>query len=132
MGKLLGPVATASGVSILAASVGLTWWLFLGSDSTYQHASGGAPSGPYEAPQIVWCAVLLAVLTFAGALLLRVWAVIVTVPVSFTVAWSIDASRSDRTGLWAVGAIGVLLGTTALTGLVVYLADKIRTQLAKR
>ena len=116
MRKLQRPAAMLIRVLVLAGLVVLTWWLFLGSDTAYQRDVGGPSSGPYQTPQNLWCVVLLALVTVAGALLLPSWAVMVTVPVSFTAAWSIDASRTDRTGLWAVGAIGVLIGTGALAG----------------
>jgi len=74
---------------------------------------------------VLWCVVVLALLAFGGALLLPAWAVIGTVTAAFTVAWSVQASSTDRTGLWAVGAIGVLLGTFVGTGLVVFLTDKV-------
>lgn len=107
---------------MLAALVALTWWLFLGSDATYQHDANGRASGPYAAPQVLGCIAALALLSFAGAALLPLWAVIITVTASFTVPWSIDAS-DDRTGLWVVGAAGVLVGTLALSCIVGYLTE---------
>jgi len=125
MSKLQAPASLVAGVLVLAALVVSTWRLFLGRDTTYQYDSSGQSSGPYEAPQVLWCVVVLALLAFGGALLLPAWAVIGTVTAAFTVAWSVQASSTDRTGLWAVGAIGVLLGTFVGTGLVVFLTDKV-------
>lgn len=121
-----------AGVLVLAGLVVSAWWLFLGSDTTYQHDANGVSSGPYEAPQVLWCVAALALLAFAGAVLLPVWAVIVTVPAAFTVAWSINAASTDSTGLWVVSAIGVLIGTCALSCLVGYLSEKVNTEPATR
>ncbi len=128
MRKLRTPVSMMAAVMVLAALVVATWWLFLGRDTTYQRDSSGQMSGPYEAPQILWCVVVLALLAAAGTLLLPDWAVIGTVSLAFTAAWSINASSKDVTGLWPVGAIGVLLGSSCLAGLVAFLIDKARTQ----
>lgn len=70
MSKLQAPASMVAGVLVLAALVVSTWRLFLGRDTTYQYDSSGQSSGPYEAPQVLWCVVVLALLTFGGALLL--------------------------------------------------------------
>ncbi len=83
----------------LAAGTALTWWIWLGHDTVYQ---------PW---QVIGCGttfLLLAVLTGLRTRW-RILAVMV-MALSFTVAWSIPAS-SDDTGLWAVGAVMVLVGT---------------------
>jgi hypothetical protein len=121
MNRLAGPVDIAVGVVALAALTVSTWWVFLGSDTTYQYDSDGVASGPYQAPQVVACVVVLALLTVVGALLLPAWAAVVTVTVVFTVAWSLDAGSHDLTGLWAIGALEVLAGTLIGSGLVAFL-----------
>lgn len=122
MRKLRSPIAVSMGLVVLAALVALTWWLFLGSDTTYQHDANGRASGPYEAPQVLVCIVVLALLSIAGAAFLPLWAAIITIAASFTVPWSVDAS-DDRSGLWVVGAMGVLLGTLALSSVVGYVTE---------
>ena len=126
MRKLRSPGAVVAEVVVLAGLVVSTWWLFLGSDTTYQFDANGIASGPYQAPQVLECVAVLALLSVAGAVLLPVWATIVTVTAAFTAAWSINAASKDVTGLWAVGAIGVLLGTLALSCLGGYLSGYTR------
>lgn len=92
----------------LAAATVAVWWLWLGHDTTYQ-ADG---NGPYESWQVVGCGVTFLLLAFASGLWLR-WPPlsVALMALSFTVAWSVPAS-ADRTGLWAVGALMVAVGTT--------------------
>jgi hypothetical protein len=116
------PARVAAGVLLLAVIVVGVWWLMLGHDQTYQYDADGTASGPYEALQVLLFIVALALVTFAAGLLLPAWAVAATVTVALTAAWSIQASSKDLTGLWAVGAIGVLLGTAIGSGLVAFAA----------
>ena len=125
MWKPQRPVSTVAAVVVLAALAALTWWVFLGQDTTYQLDSSGQMGGPYEAPQVVGCALTLGLLTVIGALILPDWVVIVTISLAFTVAWSINAS-SDITGLWVLGAIEVLLGSALGIWLVVFLTGQVK------
>jgi len=125
MWKPQSPISTVAAVVVLAALVALTWWVYLGRDTTYQLDSSGQMGGPYEAPQVVGCALTLGVLAVIGALILPDWVVVVTISSAFTVAFSIDAS-SDITGLWLVGAIEVLLGSALGIWLVVFLTGRIK------
>jgi hypothetical protein len=96
---------------IIAALTTATWWT-LGRDTTHEvDAATGAVTGPYEAPQVIACAVVLVGLTVVGALVLPAWLAVLAVSLPFTAAWSLHASSNDDSGLWAVGAILVLLGT---------------------
>lgn len=94
---------------VLAACTVLTWWLWLGQDTTYQRNAQGQWSGPYEAPQVIACALTLAVLAGLGTLLLPSPLVLVVTSLSFTAAWSVFAATRDSTGLWDAGALGVLI-----------------------
>lgn len=115
-------VAVIAGFVLVALTV-LTWWLWLGQDSTYQRDENGQWSGPYEAPQVIACVLTLAVLAGLGTLFLPPRLVVVVSSLSFTGAWSAFAAARDTTGLWAVGAIAVLLGTLAwATGAVAFAA----------
>ncbi len=91
------------------------YWGWLGWDQEYQRDPlNGQASGPYEAWQVIGCALTLAGLALgAGALLCRGLALAV-LPAAFTVAWSVPAAHVDDTGLWGVGAFMILLG--ALVG----------------
>ncbi|WP_111765664.1 hypothetical protein [Nakamurella deserti] len=119
------------GLLLVAATV-LTWWVFLGRDTTYQRdPDSGVTSGPYEQPQILACAAVLALLAIGAGWWLRRTAIVVLVTGAFTLAWSAEAS-SDETGLWLVGAIGVLVGCGAGMVLATWLGDGLRSLLARR
>lgn len=112
-----------AGLLVAAASAG-AWLAWMGWDDEYQVDAAGNASGPYEVWQVVGCALTLIVLAVLAAWLWRPWAVVVIAPIAFTLAWSVTAARSDDSGLWAVGAIMVLVGTVvgaivcAIPGLV--------------
>lgn len=96
---------------IIAALTTATWWT-LGRDTTYDvDPVTGSVSGPYEAPQVIACVVVLVGLVVVGALVLPAWLAVLAVALPFTAAWTIHAASTDDSGLWAVGAILVLLGT---------------------
>lgn len=127
------PARTAAITVALATLTAGVWWLWLGSDTTYRvDPVTGVSSGPYEAPQIVACGVCLIVLATVGALMLPAGLVVVTMTVVFTGAWSINASSTDTTGLWAVGAVFLFLGMLAGLWLVVATTSAIRRVWARR
>lgn len=96
---------------VIAALTTATWWT-LGRDTTRDvDPVTGAVTGPYEAPQVVACVVVLVGLVVIGALLLPAWLAVLAVSLPFTAAWTIQASSTDDSGLWAVGAMLVLIGT---------------------
>lgn len=96
---------------IIAALTTATWWT-LGRDTTRDiDPATGNVTGPYEAPQVIACVVVLVGLVVIGALLLPAWLAVLTVSLPFSAAWTIQASSTDDSGLWAVGAILVLVGT---------------------
>ncbi|PUB24924.1 hypothetical protein C8K30_108181 [Promicromonospora sp. AC04] len=96
---------------IIAALTTATWWT-LGRDTTREvDAATGTTTGPYEAPQVIACVVVLVGLVVVGALLLPAWLAVLGVSLPFTAAWTIQASSEDDSGLWVVGAVLVLVGT---------------------
>ncbi|HEX6342545.1 hypothetical protein [Umezawaea sp.] len=106
----------ALGLGVL--SVG-TWWAFLGTDGTRDvDPVTGSTTGPYEAPQVIACCLVLIGLVAAGAVVAPPWLAVVSVAVPFTVAWSLHAAAQDDSGLWAVGGVLVLLGTVGGGALV--------------
>jgi hypothetical protein len=114
------PAAVAVSVLALAACTVAAWWLWLGSDTTYQvDPVTGNQTGPYEAPQVIGCLLTLAVLAVLGGLLLRPWIVVAVMTVAFTVSWSVAAAATDESGLWLVGAFlvttGMLVGTAVFS-----------------
>ncbi|MCC2316151.1 hypothetical protein [Cellulomonas xiejunii] len=102
-------VAGHLGVALLAA---VSWFAWMGWDTQYRtDPATGAVTGPYEAWQVVGCAVCLVVVTVLAARVLGAWRAAVTVALAFTVAWSLTQASTDESGLWLVGAALVLVGT---------------------
>ena len=102
---------TALVTFIIVALTTAAWWT-LGRDTTREvDPATGAVTGPYEAPQVIACVVVLVALVVIGTLLLPAWLAVLGVSLPFTAAWTIQASSTDDSGLWAVGAVLVLVGT---------------------
>ncbi|ADG73401.1 conserved hypothetical protein [Cellulomonas flavigena DSM 20109] len=111
-------------VAVLSAACWLAW---MGWDTQYQvDPATGDATGPYEAWQVIGCAVsLVGVAVLAVRLLGAGWAVPV-VAVAFTLAWVGTSAPSDESGLWAVGAVLVLLGTAVGTVVVALVVRAVR------
>jgi hypothetical protein len=111
---------TALALALFAAAM---WFAWLGWDHEYYEVDGVA-QGPYRAWQVVGCGLAIALATVLahqrvrrnGALVVLALAAVI----GFAVPWAVDASRSDDTGLWAVGLFLLLIGGTG--GLAVLLA----------
>ncbi|WCN79061.1 hypothetical protein [Micromonospora sp. LH3U1] len=102
------------GVLFLAAATVGVWLLWLGRDTQYTvDAQTGATSGPYEPWQVIGCVLTLVLLAALAGTRLSPWLVAPVMTVAFTTAWSWQAASSDDSGLWAVGAVLVLLGMAA-------------------
>lgn len=102
---------TLLGVLFLTAATVGAWLLWLGWDTEYTvDAQTGASSGPYEAWQVIGCVLTLVVLAALAGTRLSPWLVAPVMTVAFTAAWSWRAASADDSGLWAVGAILVLVG----------------------
>lgn len=96
---------------VVAALTTATWWT-LGRDTTRDvDPVTGNVTGPYEAPQVIACVVVLVGLVVIGALVLPAWLAVLAVSLPFTAAWTIQASSTDDSGLWVIGAVLVLVGT---------------------
>jgi len=98
----------------------LSWAGWLGWDHEYQvDPVSKVASGPYESWQIAGAALSL-VFLLVCALVARVQplAACGAVVIGFTAAWTIDAGRTDETGLYGVGAIMLLVGLTIGCGVV--------------
>lgn len=109
--KQPSPVLTSVVLVVLTVAA---WWIFLGRDTVRDvDPATGAVTGPYETPQVVACVLVLVALVVAGALTVPAWAAVLAVALPFTVAWSVLAASDDDSGLWAVGALLVLVGTLA-------------------
>ncbi|GAA0811022.1 hypothetical protein [Spirilliplanes yamanashiensis] len=124
---VLGTIAVAAGAV-------LTWFAWLGWDSQYQvDPATGVSSGPYEAWQVVGCAVTLLAL-FVGALLAGVRPVPAgaALTVAFTAAWTAHAAATDDTGLYGVGMFMLLIGLGLATTVVGAVTMELRGRWAAR
>ncbi len=112
---------TAFVLALFAAGM---WFAWLGWDHQYYEVDG-VPQGPYRAWQVIGCGAAIAVVAVLACLWVSqattaVFVLAGAATVGFAVPWSIDASTSDDTGLWAVGLMLLLVGGG--TGLTVLLA----------
>ncbi|WP_374455483.1 hypothetical protein [Nocardioides sp.] len=109
--------AAVLGLVLLATAM---WFAWLGWDDDYYEVDGVA-QGPYRAWQVVGCGLAIC----AAAVVARVWAgrgavlLAAAATVGFAVPWSVHAASTDESGLWAVGAVFLLVGS--FVGLVVVL-----------
>jgi hypothetical protein len=117
-----------AGLLVVAAATVLTWWAWLGRDTTYTlDPATGNYSGPYSTAQVAGAVLTLAAVLVA-AVLLRVPPVpaAAAMTVAFTAAWTAQAAGDDETGLFMVGAILVLAGMAAGTLVVALITDRLR------
>ena len=115
---------------ILAAATVLSWWAWLGRDTTKTlDPATGNYSGPYTTAQVAGAVLTLAGLLIA-AVLLRVPALpaAAVMTIAFTAAWTVQAAGEDESGLYLVGAILVLAGMTAGTAVVASLTALLRRE----
>ncbi|WP_089009850.1 hypothetical protein [Micromonospora viridifaciens] len=117
------------GLLLAAATIG-AWWAWLGWETGYSvNPETGEISGPYAAWQVVGCVLTLAVVAAGGGWWLSPWLVAPVMTVAFTVSWAVRAASTDGSGLWAVGAALVLIGTAAGSGVVSLGAHLLRRRL---
>ncbi|MDR6172769.1 hypothetical protein QE364_001479 [Nocardioides zeae] len=112
----LRDLAWGIAVAVLAAAA---WFGWMGWDDEYQvDAATNEISGPYEAWQVIGCVLTLLVLGVVAARRWRPFATAIVLSLAFTAAWSLTAAAEDETGLWGVGAVLVLVGTSVASLLV--------------
>lgn len=113
-------VRTSAALAVFSAAM---WFAWLGWDHEYYLVDGVA-QGPYRTWQVVGCALTLALGAVAAYAVVRRAEALVPLAVAgalgFAVPWSIDAARTDESGLWLVGLIMLAVG--GFTGLVVVTA----------
>ncbi|MBQ0904524.1 hypothetical protein [Micromonospora sp. U21] len=127
-----GTRASLGALFLAVATVGV-WLLWLGWDTEYTvDPQTGSRSGPYEPWQVIGCVLTLALLAALAGTRLSPWLVAPVMTVAFTVAWSWGALSSDDSGLWAVGAILVLVGMAVGSMLVSLGAHWLSRRLAHR
>lgn len=115
-----GSLFQALGAALVAALSALVWFAWLGRDDEYQvDPVTGMESGPYEAWQIAGCGISLLILLVAAELAgVRALPASTALTLGFTAAWTVQAARSDTTGLYAVGSIMLLAGLCVATAMV--------------
>lgn len=120
------------GAALLAVATAATWFAWLGWDDEYQvDPATGSSSGPYEAWQVIGCVITLLVLGLAVGVFVSPWLLAVVPPV-FTVVWTVDAAGSDDSGLFIVGAVLVLFGTSFGSAVVALVAIGLRALRRRR
>lgn len=93
------------------------WFAWMGWDQEYQvDPMTGLESGPYEAWQVIGCGITLLAVAVPASWG-RHWKAVL-LPPSFALAWSVTAAAQDMTGLWRVGAIMVLIGSSVGTAVI--------------
>ena len=95
--------------------------VWLAWDQEYQRDPvTGVSSGPYEAWQVVGCALTLGAVALVAGLRQRPWLALAVVPSVFTLVFSLRAAPEDESGLWVVGAMLLLMGTFAGTAAIAF------------
>ncbi|GGM14648.1 MULTISPECIES: hypothetical protein [Micromonospora] len=118
---------------LLAVVTLAVWAAWLGWETGYtEDPRTGEVSGPYAGWQVVGCVVTLVVVGAVAGWLLKPWVVVPVMTVVFTAAWTVDAAANDDSGLFAVGAIMVLIGMALASSLVAGTAHLARRQRAPR
>ncbi|ODB77591.1 MULTISPECIES: hypothetical protein [Micromonospora] len=110
---------TLLGGLFLALATAGAWvaWLSWESGWTVDPQTGDM-SGPYAVWQVAAAVLTLGALAAVAGWWLNIWLVATVMTVAFTVPWAVHAASTDDTGLWAVGAALVAIGTTIGTTLV--------------
>ncbi|WP_198144676.1 hypothetical protein [Nesterenkonia jeotgali] len=115
------PRFLAWAVFVILGSAG-AWFAWMGWDQEYQvDPVTGLAHGPYEAWQVIGCGITLLAVAVPASWG-RHWKSVLLLPPSFTVAWSVTAASEDSSGLWLVGAIMVLIGSSLGTAVVLGVA----------
>lgn len=119
-GRRRSPLLQVFGSIAIAALSALSWFAWMGWDQEYQlDPRTGVYSGPFEAWQVIGCALSLLVL-LVGALWVGVeplWGS-AALTLGFTTVWTVQAAARDDTGLFGVGMVMLLLGLGMASALV--------------
>lgn len=110
---------TLLGGLLLALATAGAWAAWLSWESGWTvDPQTGATSGPYAVWQVAAAVLTLGALAAVAGWWLNIWLVAIVMTVAFTVPWAVHAASTDDSGLWAVGAALVAIGTTIGTTLV--------------
>ncbi|MBW0103228.1 hypothetical protein [Pseudonocardia sp. KRD291] len=129
--RLLHGTRRLLGTELLALATAVSWWAWTAWDLRRDvDPVTGTATGPWALWQVAGVVVSLIAVVVVATRWLPVWVVLAVVPVAFTGAWSLTAVPSDTSGLWAVGAtmvlVGSLAGTAAVAPLAAVAADRLR------
>jgi len=119
------PVRThrIAGTVLLVVATLVAWWAWTVWDLHYDvDPVTGAVSGPWSPWQIAGSVMTVLLVVVVAVRRLPLWIVVPVVPLAFTTAWIATAVPNDDSGLFGVGALVVLAGTTAGTAVVAPLA----------
>jgi hypothetical protein len=109
--------ATASALISGAAYAGFLAW-----DTRYYYGSDGHLHGPYKSWQVIGLALVLGGLALVAGILRRATPVVAASAIVITAGFSISAATSAQgDGLWPVGSLLALIGTTCGMAVVAYL-----------
>ncbi|GAA1165049.1 hypothetical protein [Nesterenkonia sandarakina] len=115
---------------VILGSTG-AWFAWMGWDQEYQvDPVTGLAHGPYEAWQVIGCGITLLAVAVPASWG-RHWKSVLLLPPSFTVAWSVTAASEDSSGLWLVGAIMVLIGSSLGTAVVLGVTGGVESLLGR-
>lgn len=117
-----------AGTLTVALATVLTWWAWLGRDTTMNYDPATQTySGPYSTAQVAG-AVLTLILLLVAAILLRVHPALAAaaMTVSFVAAWTVSAAAQDESGLFLVGAFLLTAGMAAGTTVVAAITSRLR------
>jgi hypothetical protein len=115
-------------VAAVAVGSALAWFGWMGWDNQYQQDPvTGQWSGPYEAWQVIGCALSLLAL-FVSAILASVRPLVAGLALTLaTAAWTAQAAPSDPTGLYGVGMmmllVGLSIGSMLVSVITLHLRD---------
>ncbi|MFI5491244.1 hypothetical protein [Actinoplanes sp. NPDC051859] len=125
---------TVLGSALLAAATVITWYAWLGHDTTYQlDPATGVESGPYTAIQVIGCVVTLVALLVAAVLAgVNRWAAPAVLTVAFTVPWTFRAMQMDDSGMFAIGAGMLVIGLGSGAVVVAAITDYFRNRGSRR
>lgn len=116
----------------LAALTALGTWLFLGPSAppVVDHDTGEYTANAL--PLIAGCGATLLTLTIAATFFARPLLVVPALALPFTATWTVAATTTDDSGLWAIGAVIALIGSTVGAGIVSAITDAARKTLVNR
>ncbi|WP_247826119.1 hypothetical protein [Arthrobacter antioxidans] len=107
-------------IAVLSAALWYGW--FAWDTEYYYDTTAGEMAGPYAIWQGIGAFLCSFVVVGLAYRLLHFVVALLVLPAAFTAAWISTAAATDMTGLWAVGAVLVAVGTTLGSALMLGIA----------